>query len=73
VMFGDEHEMSSPYPQSKSQDTKEQKPSNPTQPRKPHFISKILSAVKKIHPDQINQHINKITHSISSLQTLLPQ
>ncbi|WP_286365649.1 spore coat protein YlbD, partial [Bacillus subtilis] len=43
----------------------------PETPQKNDFVSKILTPLKNIHLNQINQQINKITHSISSFQTLL--
>ncbi|MEH7663436.1 spore coat protein YlbD, partial [Bacillus velezensis] len=37
------------------------------------FVSKRVSAVKKMEINQINEQINKMSQSISSLQSLLSQ
>lgn len=73
VMFGEEDEMWSPYRQTQSEDAKEEKASKPSGSGKADFMSKMVSAVKKMDADQMNEQINKMSQSISSLQSLLGQ
>lgn len=75
VMFGEEDEMWSPYRQEPSEEGKEKKDkaTKKSEPGKADFMSKMVSAVKKMDADQMNEQINKMSQSISSLQSLLGQ
>ncbi|PRS83103.1 MULTISPECIES: YlbD family protein [unclassified Bacillus (in: firmicutes)] len=68
IMFGEEDDMWSPY-----KGGKEEKASKPSELGKADFMSKMVSAVKKMDADQMNEQINKMSQSISSLQSLLGQ
>ncbi|OLP66573.1 hypothetical protein BACPU_08750 [Bacillus pumilus] len=72
VMFGEEDEMWSPYRQTQSDEGKDEK-TKQREPGKADFMSKMVSAVKKMDADQMNEQINKMSQSISSLQSLLGQ
>lgn len=43
----------------------------PEIPQKNDFVSKMVTAVKKMDVNQMNEQINKMSQSISSLQSLL--
>lgn len=43
----------------------------PETPQKNDFVSKMVTAVKKMDVNQMNEQINKMSQSISSLQSLL--
>lgn len=73
IMFGEKDEMWSPYRQAQSEEVKEEKALKQSEPTKADFMSKMVSAVKKMDADQMNEQINKMSQSISSLQSLLGQ
>ncbi len=68
VLLGENDAIWEPYREEKEM---KEKPSGGG--GKNDFISKMVTAVKRMDADQMNEQINKVSQSISSLQSLLSQ
>ncbi|MFS0654231.1 YlbD family protein [Bacillus sp. 179-C3.3 HS] len=72
VMFGEEDDMWSSYRQTQPEKEKVVE-TKQREAGKADFMSKMVSAVKKMDAEQMNEQMNKMSQSISSLQSLLGQ
>ncbi|MFN2746098.1 MULTISPECIES: YlbD family protein [Bacillus] len=68
VLLGEDDDIWEPY---REHETSTETPSGDG--GKNDFISKMVKAVKKMDANQMNEQINKMSQSISSLQSLLNQ
>ncbi|MBU8749304.1 YlbD family protein [Bacillus subtilis] len=66
VLFGESDPIWDPY-----RESEEAAEAVPETPQKNDFVSKMVTAVKKMDVNQMNEQINKMSQSISSLQSLL--
>ncbi|KAF1681025.1 MULTISPECIES: YlbD family protein [Bacillus] len=66
VLFGESDPIWDPY-----RESKEVVETVPEPSEKNDFVSKMVTAVKKMDANQMNEQINKMSQSISSLQSLL--
>ena len=66
VLFGESDPIWDPY-----REPEEASEAVPETPQKNDFVSKMVTAVKKMDVNQMNEQINKMSQSISSLQSLL--
>ncbi|MGG0944188.1 YlbD family protein [Bacillus subtilis] len=66
VLFGESDPIWDPY-----LEPEEASAAVPETPQKNDFVSKMVTAVKKMDVNQMNEQINKMSQSISSLQSLL--
>nr|MDH3083936.1 YlbD family protein [Bacillus subtilis]WGD63701.1 YlbD family protein [Bacillus subtilis]WGD76890.1 YlbD family protein [Bacillus subtilis] len=66
VLFGESDPIWDPY-----REPEEVAEAVPETPQKNDFVSKMVTAVKKMDVNQMNEQINKMSQSISSLQSLL--
>ncbi|CAF1812213.1 YlbD family protein [Bacillus subtilis] len=66
VLFGESDPIWDPY-----REPEETSEAVPETPQKNDFVSKMVTAVKKMDVNQMNEQINKMSQSISSLQSLL--
>ncbi|MEC1363769.1 YlbD family protein [Bacillus subtilis] len=66
VLFGESDPIWDPY-----RELEEASEAVPETPQKNDFVSKMVTAVKKMDVNQMNEQINKMSQSISSLQSLL--
>ncbi|ASB89745.1 uncharacterized protein S101395_03238 [Bacillus sonorensis] len=68
VLLGEDDAIWEPYKEKKGT---QEKPSGES--GKNDFISKMVTAVRRMDADKMNEQINKMSQSISSLQSLLSQ
>ncbi|WP_069838811.1 YlbD family protein [Bacillus sp. F56] len=66
VLFGEGDPIWDPY-----REPEEAAEAVPETPQKNDFVTKMVTAVKKMDVNQMNEQINKMSQSISSLQSLL--
>ncbi|ASB60767.1 hypothetical protein SC22_13640 [Bacillus sp. A053] len=66
VLFGESDPIWDPY-----REPEEAAEAVPETPQKNDFVTKMVTAVKKMDVNQMNEQINKMSQSISSLQNLL--
>ncbi|PAY11184.1 YlbD family protein [Bacillus sp. 7705b] len=66
VLFGEKDPIWDPY-----REPEEAAEAVPETSEKNDFVSKMVTAVKKMDVNQMNEQINKMSQSISSLQSLL--
>lgn len=66
VLFGESDAIWDPY-----REPEEAAEAVPETPQKNDFVTKMVTAVKKMDVNQMNEQINKMSQSISSLQSLL--
>ncbi|MGG1335810.1 YlbD family protein [Bacillus subtilis] len=66
VLFGESDPIWDPY-----REPEEAAEAVPETTQKNDFVSKMVTAVKKMDVNQMNEQINKMSQSISSLQSLL--
>ncbi|QUG79493.1 YlbD family protein [Bacillus subtilis] len=66
VLFGESDPIWDPY-----RELEEASEAVSETPQKNDFVSKMVTAVKKMDVNQMNEQINKMSQSISSLQSLL--